>query len=235
MSVGAQDWIDHSSVEPTIWDRWPTYRVALVAVDHVDVEPLRPVAAQLLADAHHSVRTSDTGGPDAHTARWHDAFRDIGIKPRIARPSSDALVRRAASERGLPSIDVLVDLYNAISVLHRVPIGGEDLDRYDGWARLAPAVGDEPFHTTSDGEAIVDLPEPGEPVWLDGGGVTCRRWNWRQTTRTAIHAGTTRVGFIVDSLDAPDHRGSHAAVEQLVGLLPGAIVRFIDRPHAETR
>lgn len=235
MSVGAQDWIDHSSVDQAIWDRWPAYRVVLVAVDHVDVEPLRPVAAQLLADAHHSVRTSDTGGPDAHTARWHDAFRDIGIKPRIARPSSDALVRRAASERGLPSIDVLVDLYNAISVLHRVPIGGEDLDRYDGWARLAPAAGDEPFHTTSDGEAIVDLPEPGEPVWLDGGGVTCRRWNWRQTTRTAIHAGTTRVGFIVDSLDAPDHRGAHAAVEQLVGLLPGAIVRTIDHPDAGAR
>jgi DNA/RNA-binding domain of Phe-tRNA-synthetase-like protein len=170
MSVGAQDWIDHSSVDQAIWDRWPAYRVVLVAVDHVDVEPLRPVAAQLLADAHHSVRTSDTGGPDAHTARWHDAFRDIGIKPRIARPSSDALVRRAASERGLPSIDVLVDLYNAISVLHRVPIGGEDLDRYDGWARLAPAAGDEPFHTTSDGEAIVDLPEPGRT------GLAGRRW-----------------------------------------------------------
>ena len=116
MSVGAQDWIDHSSVDHAIWDRWPAYRVVLVAVDHVDVEPLRPVAAQLLADAHHSVRTSDTGEPDAHTARWHDAFRDVGIKPRIARPSSDALVRRAASERGLPSIGVLVDLGYSISM-----------------------------------------------------------------------------------------------------------------------
>jgi B3/4 domain len=89
-------------------------------------------------------------------------------------------VRRAASDHGLPRINVLVDLYNAISILHRVPIGGEDLDHYDGPARLILASGNEPFQTTANGAPMVDYAEPGEPVWTDGGGITCRRWNWRQ-------------------------------------------------------
>jgi DNA/RNA-binding domain of Phe-tRNA-synthetase-like protein len=142
--------------------------------------------------------------------------------------SVDALMRRAVTEGGLPSIGVLVDLYNAISILEVVPIGGEDLDRYDGPARLLIATGDEPFHTTANGEPVVDHPDAGEPVWVDGGGVTCRRWNWRQTSRTAIHADTRSVGFIVDSLDAPDHAGARRAVDRLVELIPHASVRTLD-------
>jgi DNA/RNA-binding domain of Phe-tRNA-synthetase-like protein len=228
MTIDAAAWVDGSSVDPAVFERWPGYRVILVASDHVDSAMLAPVAEQLLADAHTVARAGEPGHVDAHTAQWHDAYRDFGVKPRVARPSSDALVRRAASERGLPSIDVLVDLYNAISILRSVPIGGEDLDRYDGPARLHLADGTEPFHTTADGESTVDHPEPGEPVWVDGGGVTCRRWNWRQTTRTAIDHHTTRVGFIIDSLDAPDHAGATAAAQQLADLLPGALVRTID-------
>jgi DNA/RNA-binding domain of Phe-tRNA-synthetase-like protein len=224
----AADWIARSSVEQQVFERWPDYRVVLVAVDHVDVAALAPSAARLLGEAHAAARAGEAGHVDGHTARWHDAFLDFGVKPRVARPSSDALIRRVASDRGLPSINVLVDLYNAISVLHRVPIGGEDLDRYDGPARLHVADGTEPFHTIIDGEPVVDHPEPGEPVWVDGGGVTCRRWNWRQTTRTAIDHHTTRVGFIIDSLDAPDHGGASAAARQLVELLPGARARTID-------
>ena len=37
------------------------------------------------------------------------------------------------------------------------------------------------------GEPVTEHPEPGEVVWLDANGVTCRRWNWRQCTRTALH------------------------------------------------
>ena len=229
MSITAHDWISRSSVEPAIFERWPDYRVSLVAADHLDVAALASVAESLHAQALEAARSLASGEPDAHTARWHQAYRDFGIKPRVARPSVDALIRRAASDKGLPSINVLVDLYNAISILHRVPIGGEDLDPYQGPARLLLATGIEPFHTTADGEATSDPPEPGEPVWIDDDGVTCRRWNWRQTTRTAISSSTVRVGFIIDSLDAPAHRGAERAAEQLAELLHDPQLRTIDR------
>lgn len=230
-TMSAADWITRSTIDAEVFTRWPSYRVVLVAADYIDTAALAPTAARLLAEAHDTVRSWPPGEVDAHTARWHDAYRDFGVKPRVARPSSDALIRRAGSDKGLPSINALVDLYNAISVLHRVPIGGEDLDHYQGPARLTIATGDEPFHTTSDGEAVTDHPDPGEPIWIDDAGVTCRRWNWRQTNRTAIHDQTNRAGFIIDSLDAPDHIGAQAAAEHLAALLPGALVRTTDTTH----
>jgi len=232
MSLSALEWITQAAVARSVTDRWPEYRVHLVACDAVDAAALAGLADTLLEQAMDAARAGG-GGDDAHVLRWQDAYRDFGIKPRVARSSVDALLRRAASDAGLPRINVLVDVYNAISVLHRVPIGGEDLDRYHGSARLVLAVGDEPFHTTAHGESLVEFPDPGEPIWIDDTGITCRRWNWRQTTRTAIHASTHRVGFIVDSLDAPLHHGARRAVEHLAQILPNACLRTIDAATGE--
>ena len=227
MSVDAAAWVAEVVVDPGVYDRWPEYSVALVAVDHLDRAGLAALADRLVAEAEAAVaRTED---PDPHLARWQEAFRSFGVKPRVARNSAEALTRRVAGG-GLPRIDVLVDLYNAVSVLCVVPIGGEDLDRYRGPARLMLADGTEPFHTVADGTAVVDHPDPGEPIWVDDLGVTCRRWNWRQTTRTAIRSDTARVGFIVDSLETPAHAGAHRAVDLLVEALPGAVVRWVRGP-----
>jgi DNA/RNA-binding domain of Phe-tRNA-synthetase-like protein len=222
--ISAHDWIHNSAIDQTISDRWPNYRVWLVATDGVDASRLTATADDLF----HQAIASAKNDIDGHVLRWQDAYRDFGVKPRVARSSVDALLRRASSDNGLPRINVIVDLYNAISILHRVPIGGEDLDRYDGPARLMLASGTEPFHTTSHGDPVVEHPEPGEPIWVDDIGITCRRWNWRQTSRTAIGPDTRRLGFIIDSLDAPDHHGARRAANQLAEILGTAHIRTID-------
>jgi DNA/RNA-binding domain of Phe-tRNA-synthetase-like protein len=119
----------------------------------------------------------------------------------------------------LPRINGLTDLYNAISVLHQVPIGGEDLDHYRGAPRLVRATGDEPFETTAGSEPVIDHPQPGEVVWRDDAGVTCRIWNWRQCTRTQLTAQTTRALFILDALAPMPQADLIAAGEELVGAL----------------
>lgn len=226
--IGSSEWLDGASVDAAIWERWPEYRVWLVTAEAVDASALAATADELFQQAVESVTAEAAAEhPGDHVILWQQTYRDFGVKPRVARPSVDTLLRRAASEHGLPRINVLVDLYNAISILDRVPIGGEDLEPYDGPPRLTLATGAEPFQTTSHGEPHVDCAVPGEPVWIDEAGITCRRWNWRQTTRTAIQPATTRVGFIVDSLDGPDHRGAQRAVERLAGMLPHALVRTI--------
>ncbi len=224
--ISAHDWTTQTTVDRGVLDRWPEYRVWLVAADDVDASRLRSTADDMFEHALAAARTVDD--VDAHVLRWQDAYRDFGVKPRLARSSIDALLRRALSDTGLPRINVLVDLYNAISILYRVPIGGEDLDRYAGPARLLLASGGEPFHTISHGEPTTEHPEPGEPIWVDNTGITCRRWNWRQTTRTAIEPNTRRVGFIIDSLDAPNHQGARRAAEQLAEIIPDAKLRTID-------
>jgi hypothetical protein len=84
-------------------------------------------------------------------AAWREAYRAFGAKPQRTRNSLEALLRRAAS--GLPRVNRLTDRYNAVSVLHQIPLGGEDLTRYAGPPRLIRAAGDEPFDTVADGIA----------------------------------------------------------------------------------
>lgn len=227
MSITARDWVELSTVDQSVVERWPDYQVILVAADDVDARALASIADTLFDRAVTDARTIDAGDLDPHVVRWQQAYRDFCVKPRVARPSVDALIRRATSDDGLPRINTLVDLYNAISILHRVPIGGEDLDHYASPARLSLAIGHEPFHTTDHGQPLVDHPDPGEPIWSDHDGVTCRRWNWRQTTRTAIGEQTSRVGFIIDSLDAPGHDGARRAAKQLDDLIPNTHTRTI--------
>ena len=54
-------------------------------------------------------------------------------------------------------------------------------------------------------------------VWLDGGGVTCRRWNWRQGVRTRLTEETTRAYFLFDAL--PVFESLPAAMDDLASLL----------------
>src|SRR5690349_25077252 len=69
---------------------------------------------------------------DPHMAAWRAVYTAFGSKPSRTRNSAEALARRALADGGLPRINVLVDLYNAISVAHLIPVGGEDLDRVRG-------------------------------------------------------------------------------------------------------
>lgn len=98
-------------------------------------------------------------------------YRGFGAKPQRTRSSLEALLRRA--EDGLPRVNRLTDTYNAISVLHQVPLGGVEVKEH---------------------------PVSGEVIWRDEAGVTCRRWNWRQGRRTQLSDGTTNVLFILDAL-----------------------------------
>ena len=77
------------------------------------------------------------------------------------------------------------------------------------------ATGEEPFETTADGDPVIEHPEPGEVVWTDDAGVTCRRWNWRQCTRTRLTPATTRALFIVDALGPDASRVAEAAADDL--------------------
>lgn len=129
----------------------------------------------------------------------------------------EALLRRAAA--GLPRVNRLTDIYNAVSVLHQVPVGGEDLARYVGPPRLVRATGQEHFDTVVDGVRAVEHPDPGEVVWCDEAGVTCRRWNWRQARRTRLHDATTSALFIVDALDPLGDEALAAAVDELAAHL----------------
>jgi DNA/RNA-binding domain of Phe-tRNA-synthetase-like protein len=163
---------------------------------------------------------------DAHMAAWREVYSAFGVKPSRTRNSAEALAKRALSKAGLPRINVLVDLYNAISVAHLIPVGGEDLDRIRGGMRLVRADGEEDFTTVAGGEQVVEHCDPGEVVWRDEAGVTCRRWNWRQGPRTRLTEQTVSGLFLLEALAPLPVSEVQAAAAELAELLekfsPGA-------------
>ncbi|MCF3168485.1 cytoplasmic protein [Streptomyces sp. CB04723] len=163
---------------------------------------------------------------DPHMAAWRAAYTAFGAKPSRTRNSAEALARRALADGGLPRINLLVDAYNAISVAHLVPVGGEDTDHIKGGMRLIRATGDEPFPTVAGGEETVEHPEPGEVVWCDDESVTCRRWNWRQGVRTRLTEESVSALFLLEGLAPMTHGELDAAGAELADhlrrLSPGA-------------
>ncbi|MET9574380.1 B3/B4 domain-containing protein [Streptomyces sp. DT199] len=163
---------------------------------------------------------------DPHMAAWRQVYTAFGSKPSRTRNSAEALAKRALADAGLPRINLLVDLYNAVSVAHLIPVGGEDIGRIEGGMRLIRATGREDFVTVAGGEETVEHPDAGEVVWCDDAGVTCRRWNWRQGPRTRLTEETTSGVFLLESLAPMPVAEVTAAAEELAGLLaefsPGA-------------
>lgn len=183
---------------------------------------------RVLTDACETVLA---GGPDwaeAHLTSWAEAYARFGAKPNRTPCSAQALRKRVLRDGGLPAINPVVDLYNAVSLRYAIPVGGENFDAYVGRPRLVVADGTEPFDTMSNGEAIIEHPTAGEVIWRDDEGVTCRRWNWRQGTRTRLDAAVGRMWFILEGLGTMPQEALNEAGEVfadgLLRLMPGAVI-----------
>ena len=231
VSVLAQ-FLAAARVEAAVFALRPDYRVLLLAVDGVDSGPSDHASDELLRRAESTTREALRDRPPEqlpHVAAWREAYRAFGAKPQRTRNSLEALLRRAAS--GLPRVNRLTDVYNAVSVLHQIPLGGEDLSRYTGAPRLVRATGQEPFDTVADGKTVIEHPDVGEVAWCDDAGVTCRRWNWRQARRTQLAEDTTAALFILDALDPVTDAALVTAADDLVAQLTrlGADVRATHR------
>jgi DNA/RNA-binding domain of Phe-tRNA-synthetase-like protein len=203
-----------ASVDPAVHGRFPDYRARLIVAEHLVPGPSDELSEKMLTEAEARWAGSAGWQEHPHVLGWRAAFREFGVKPQRFRPSVDALLRRAAD--GLPRINRLTDIYNAVSVAHVLPIGGEDVGGYAGPPRLVVATGEEDFDTVAAGEPAVEHPAAGEIVWRDDTGVTCRRWNWRQCVRTRLTEDTTHALFILDALGGLDDDALDAATEALV-------------------
>lgn len=223
-AMTASEFLAASSVAPAVFALRPDYRAMLLVVDGVAPALTggagERTAARLIDAAEATACDMLATGPVEHLphiSAWRDAYRGFGAKPQRTRNSLEALTRRAA--QGLPRVTVMTDIYNAISVIHQLPLGGEDLGRYQGPAALVRAHGDEPFETMAEGSPAVEHPEAGEVVWQDDAGVTCRRWNWRQCRRTALTPTTRTAFFILDALAPVTDDQLEAAATDLVTAL----------------
>jgi len=112
-----------AAVDPAVPELRPDYVALLVAAVNVPGGPSDDVSDGWLRQAEGAAIGRLAGSPPEerpHVALWREAFRALGAKPQRTRNSLEALLRRVPD--GLPWINRLSDLYNALSVLHEVPV-----------------------------------------------------------------------------------------------------------------
>lgn len=210
----------HASKE--VLARFPGYTGLIIYAEEFENCLDDPATLQILREAEAQQRSAFLSIKPAthpHIAAWREAYSQFGTKPSKFQCSVEALLNRTVKGGELPPINRLVDLYNAVSIRHVLPVGGEDWDALASDLTLRFATGNEPFLTMSQGEALTTYPEPGEVIFADSAGVTCRAWNWRQCVRTRLTEQTRNGYFVLDRMAPYPLESLHAAGEELKGYL----------------
>lgn len=213
------------SIDSRLADIAPGFRALSILVEAAPITQPE-VAPAALAQACQQMLNDDVQWAYAHLSDWDEVFKAFGAKPKRTPCSAAALRKRVLKEGSLPSLDPVVDIYNAVSIRYAIPVGGEILAAYTGAPRLTLADGSEPFDTFKEGQPVVEYPDAGEVIWRDDLGVTCRRWNWRQGVRTRLDSRAQSMWFILESLPSMPLEALEVAGEELVNnlqrLMPGA-------------
>lgn len=225
------------SIAPEVFAAFPEYRRGVVLAFDVGNGDSPPELVQLLRQEEERARgrlKMETLTSEPRLASWREAFRQLGYKPGDFRPSIEALLRRVLRNQELPSINVLVDIGNIVSLRHVLPVGGHALDVLTQDIALRPATGSEVFIPFGSEEA--EHPAPGEFIFTEGEKVLTRRWIWRQATHTLTLPATTAIEFNIDGLppaSAADVEAAEMDLMALVGRFCGGSARWavLDRQN----
>jgi DNA/RNA-binding domain of Phe-tRNA-synthetase-like protein len=203
-------------IDQSVLQAYPLFSVFVIFAENLANGPSDDISTRLLREAEAEARATFGDASPAthpHIKAWRSAYSKFGSKPSKYFSSVESLLRRALRNDQIPAINRLVDAYNAISLRHVLPVGGEDARRIVGLLRLYRATGSEHFEAAPEDDAH---PVAGEVVWGDDLGVTCRRWNWRQGLRTRLEPNTTAAIFVLERLPPFSIENLDAAGRELI-------------------
>jgi len=212
-----------------IVESFPNYRVAVVVAEGLAIARERPPALdRLIRDREDEARARWAGTELSQIpgiAAWRAAYKAFGIKQTRYRSSVERLMKNVLAGRELGRINAFVDLYNAVSLAHVLPLGADDLDQVTPPLAFRHARDGDSFVDMSDlsddGGAEPEAPKPGEIVYADATKILCRRWNWRQDARSLITPATTGAVVTLQSNGAGDVEAAAADLVDLIGRYAG--------------
>ena len=190
--------------EESFWNLFPEARIGIVvAHDMQPTDAVSPEHAQAItwalaaaneaADRH---LESNTISQNEVVAVWRDAYQQFKTK-KGARCSIENLLKRVLKGNPVGSITPSVDIYNTVSLKYALPVGGEDIDSFDGDIRLGITEGGDAFQPLGDEE---DAPT------LEG-------------QRTALTDESAKAFLIIESVDPTRADDLRAATDELAALV----------------
>ncbi|MCF2621986.1 B3/B4 domain-containing protein [Collinsella tanakaei] len=211
--------------EDSFWELFPDAAIGVVVArgmktadevsdeDKAEIERLL-VRANMMAERH---LTSDTISENAPVKAWREAYRRFKTK-KGARCSIENLLKRVLKGKPVGTITPAVDIYNTISLTYALPVGGEDIDTFQGDLRLTVTEGGDAFLPLGSDESE-DSTLPGELCYLDDAGAVCRCWNWRDGVRTALRDDSRNAFLIIECVEPERIEQCVEAIDELAELV----------------
>lgn len=153
----------------------------------------------------------------AEIVHYRDSFSQLGINPNKFMSSIEAMITRVAKKKGLPNINSIVDLGNAVSLKYLVPLGAHDIDIAEDDICLRFSRKGDMFIPFGENEA--ECLEDGELIYTVGNKVKTRRWIWRQSEQGKITKESKNIFFPIDGFKDKNYNNVISARDELAELI----------------
>lgn len=140
----------------------------------------------------------------------------VGRSNRKNVASPENLLNMLLRQGRLPRVNLLVDIYNTVSVKSRLALGAHDLARVGGGVHLRLTVGGEGFWPI--GAAEPKPVEAGEYAYVDDQNDVICRMEVRQVEKTKVTLETTECFYIIQGNASTDDDHLKSATEELLSL-----------------
>lgn len=211
-------------IGPEVFEKLPTLCVGLVWTEGFDNSTPNEVATRALDDGIEAARERLAGikaSEDPRVQPYREAFHALGMSPSRYPSSNIALLRRVAKGKGVGRINPLVDIGNAVSIAHGLPLGVHVMSSPESVLELrmsrerdvfVPLGSDEPDPTLA----------PDELVYAEEAFVQTRRWTWRQSENGKTGPDATSALVPIDGFTDKNLDAVLAARDELASLIEKA-------------
>ncbi len=140
----------------------------------------------------------------------------IGKTSKHDMSSPENLLNMFLRNGSLPSINLIVDIYNLVSVMTRLALGAHDLDNISGNVSLRLTNGSENFLPI--GYSKIKPISKGEYAYVDDANDVLCRMEVRQVEKTKVMENTSNCMYIIQGNENTSNEQIKKAVDLLIEL-----------------